>query len=397
MKKGWELKTLAEACQIKPPKDEARRKLSEKEMVSFVPMEDLGINQKILIPAQKKPLSNVINSYTYFADGDVLMAKITPCFENGKLGIAANLNNGIGFGSSEYIVFRPNKHLDKEWLYYFLSREAFRVEGAQRMNGAVGHKRVAKEFIEAYPIPIPPLPEQKRIVAILDKAFEAIATAKANAEKNLQNARDLFESHLNDVFTQRGEGWEEKRLGELCDFSQGVQVDVKLQSEIKKSNAQVRFLRIVDFTQGNEPARYIDDPGTRFFVCSSDVSLVRYGASTGFVCSGLDGVIANNLFRVQPKHNQINKKYLYWFLKSELFQGVIRSSMNGAAMPAISFGMINKITFPFPDQSEQKKIVIRLDDLDLKARHLESIYKKKITTLNELKKALLHQAFSGEL
>jgi type I restriction enzyme S subunit len=83
------------------------------------------------------------------------------------------------------------------------------------MSGAVGHKRVAKEFVEAYPIPIPPIPEQRRIVGILDGAFDAIATAKANAEKNLQNARALFESHLQAVFTQRGDGWVVKTLDQI--------------------------------------------------------------------------------------------------------------------------------------------------------------------------------------
>jgi type I restriction enzyme S subunit len=180
-------------------------------------MEDLGIERKTLVPKQAKRLSEVAGSYTYFADGDVLLAKITPCFENGKLGIATDLINGIGFGSSEYIVFRPDNSVNKEWLYYFLSREVFRVEGAARMSGAVGHKRVAKEFIESYRIPVPPLHEQRRIVGILDDAFDDIATAKANAEKNLQNARALFESHLQSIFTQRGEGWVEKPLGELCE------------------------------------------------------------------------------------------------------------------------------------------------------------------------------------
>jgi type I restriction enzyme, S subunit len=179
-------------------------------------MEDLGIGQKNLVPTQVKPLSEVVGSYTYFADGDVLLAKITPCFENGKLGIAASLSNGIGFWSSEYIFFRPNQSIDKNWLYYFLARESFRKEGAERMSGAVGHKRVAKEFIEAYPIPLPPLPEQKRIIAILDEAFEGITAAVANAEKNLANARELFDSHLNSVFTEMWESCELVSLSELA-------------------------------------------------------------------------------------------------------------------------------------------------------------------------------------
>jgi type I restriction enzyme S subunit len=123
-------------------------------------MEDLGVGKKTFTATQAKPLGEVIGSYTFFADGDVLLAKITPCFENGKLGIAEGLSNGVGFGSSEYFVFRPNRLIDKVWLYYFLSRESFRQEGAARMSGAVGHKRVSKEFIEEYQIPLPPLHEQ---------------------------------------------------------------------------------------------------------------------------------------------------------------------------------------------------------------------------------------------
>ena len=215
MKKGWPTKTLAEACEIKPPKGEARDKVSASSLVSFLPMEDMSIDVKFVQATQTKPLSAVVGSYTYFADGDVLLAKITPCFENGKLGIADGLKNGIGFGSSEYFVFRPDATVSKEWLYYFLSRETFRVEGAARMTGAVGHKRVSKEFIEEYPIPVPPLAEQQRIVGLLDEAFEGLATAKANAEKNLQNARALFESHLH------VEHAEKAMLGDLVNIKTG--------------------------------------------------------------------------------------------------------------------------------------------------------------------------------
>lgn len=217
MNGGWQAKRLADVCLIKPPKSEARAAIPSDAPVSFLPMEDLGVDQKFFRATQERPLAEVSGSYTYFANGDVLLAKITPCFENGKLGIAGELTNGVGFGSSEYVVFRPSDRLSKEWLYYWLSREDFRVEGAQRMTGAVGHKRIPKEFIESYPIPVPPLPEQQRIIDILDKAFEAIATAKANAEKNLQNARAIFESHLKSVFTQRGKDWDRMTLEVLLE------------------------------------------------------------------------------------------------------------------------------------------------------------------------------------
>ena len=180
-------------------------------------MEDLGIDRKFLVPRGTKPLRSVSGSYTYFASGDVLLAKITPCFENGKLGIANGLENSIGFGSSEFIVLRPKASLDKEFLYYYLLRPDFRAEGAERMGGAVGQQRVPKEFIEKYPVPLPPIQEQKRIVATLDKAFAAIATAKANTEKNLQNARALFDSQLETLFRERGKNWDRETLQTLLD------------------------------------------------------------------------------------------------------------------------------------------------------------------------------------
>ena len=201
--KDWEEKKLGEVCRLKPPKSEARDKLKATDSVSFVPMEDMGINQKYFIPEKERTLKEVEGSYTYFANGDVLLAKITPCFENGKLGIATNLKNEIGFGSSEYIVFRVNKGLLSEYLYYYLSRGKFREEGASRMMGAVGHKRVAKEFVENYPIPLPPLSEQKRIVAKLDALSEQTKKLEAVYLKKIADFDELKKSILQKAF--RGE------------------------------------------------------------------------------------------------------------------------------------------------------------------------------------------------
>ena len=221
MKLGWEMKRIGEIAIIKPPKSEARERAAADALVSFLPMEDLGIAIKYPQPKQTKRLSDVVGSYTYFAEGDVLLAKITPCFENGKLGIGKGLKNGIGFGSSEFIVIRPDSTVSNEWLFHFLSRDDFRNQGAQRMGGAVGQQRVPKEFVESCEIPVPPLPEQQRIVAVLDEAFAGLATAQAHAAQNLQNARALFASHLQSVFTHRGKGWVDTKLEDVCGFQNG--------------------------------------------------------------------------------------------------------------------------------------------------------------------------------
>ena len=131
---NWEEKTLGDLCTIRPPKSEVKDNLKLEDIVSFAPMEYLGIKSKYFSAPLLKPLKEVVNNYTYFADNDVLLAKITPCFENGKLGIATNLSNGVGFGSSEYLVFRTKPELNNQFLYYFLLREQFRIEGAKQMR-----------------------------------------------------------------------------------------------------------------------------------------------------------------------------------------------------------------------------------------------------------------------
>jgi type I restriction enzyme S subunit len=146
-------------------------------------------------------LNEVEGSYTYFAEGDVLLAKITPCFENGKLGIAKNLINRIGFGSSEYVVFRPKEYLYNEFLYYFLSRKQFRCEGKQRMSGAVGHKRVAKDFIEDYKIHIPLLSDQKAIVEKLDAISFETKKLEAIYQNKLADLDEMKKSILQKAFS----------------------------------------------------------------------------------------------------------------------------------------------------------------------------------------------------
>ena len=407
MRAAWPTQTLAEACQIKPPKSEARRQLSNSDLVSFAPMEDLGIDQKRLVPKGTRALADVAGSYTYFADGDVLLAKITPCFENGKLGIAANLTNGVGFGSSEYMVFRPRPALDKEWLYYYLSRETFRAEGAARMSGAVGHKRVAKEFIDAYPIPVPPLSEQQRIVGILDEAFDGIATAKANAEKNLQNARALFESHLQSVFALKGDGWAETTLGEEIDLLAGFAFK---SSQYTDADDDVRLLRGDNIVQGSlrwadvkkwsntdtaEYGRY--ELRTGDIVLAMDRPWVKAGLKRAMILeSDLPCLLVQRTARIRAGR-QLDRRFLMYLIGSGDFTRHILGIQTGIGVPHISGQQIKDFQFVMPPLAEQRRIAAKLDKLQEETQRLESLYQRKLTALDELKKSLLHQAFSGAL
>lgn len=197
---NWQTKKLGEVCLIKPSKQEAYLNLNGDDMVSFVPMEDLGILDKNFTAHKERVLSEVIGSYTYFAEGDLLLAKITPCFENGKIGIARNLKNGVGFGSSEYIVFRPSEKLITDFLFYFLISDDFRTNGAKVMTGAVGHKRVPKEFIENYSISLPTIADQHDIITELDSISTEIKKLEKLYRSKLTHLEELKKSILKQAF-----------------------------------------------------------------------------------------------------------------------------------------------------------------------------------------------------
>ncbi|MBI1912954.1 MAG: restriction endonuclease subunit S [Deltaproteobacteria bacterium] len=407
MRERWQIKRIGDIAAIKPLKSEVRRRVSSDALVSFLPMEDLRITEKYACAARTRKFLDVVGSYTYFAEGDVLLAKITPCFENGKLGIAKGLKNGIGFGSSEFIVLRPDKTITNEWLYYFLSREDFKSAGAQRMGGAVGHQRVPQEFVENYPIPIPPLPEQQRLVSILDEAFAGIAKARVNAEKNLQNTRALFESYLQSIFTKRSKDWVETTLGAEVDILTGFPFKSARYTDTEKD---VRLLRGDNIIQGE--LRWDDVkrwPAVnsieyeRYRLCFGDVVLamdrpwVKAGLKRAQISpDDLPCLLVQRTARLRVKSN-LNNRFLLYLISSDAFTTHILGVQTGIGVPHISGQQIKDFPFIRPSVKEQHHIIEKLDSLAAETQRLESIYQRKLAALEELKKSLLDQAFNGAL
>ncbi len=399
-----QLKKLKDTCIIKPPKKEAKDLLTESDLVSFVPMSDLGIDQKFLHLNEEKELKKVYSGYTYFKDDDVLLAKITPCFENGKLGIAKKLKNGIGFGSSEYIVYRPKnkEELNSEYLYYFLNQESFREFGASRMAGAVGHKRIQKDFYEEYLIPIISIERQKQIVEILDKAFEAIDKAKENIEKNIQNSKELFQSKLNEIFSQKGEGWEEKTLKEVC----SIITDGTHQTP-KYFDSGYTFLSSKNVTSGVidwDNIKYIDKEQhiqmqKRVSPQLNDVLLAKNG-TTGVAAIvdrevDFDIYVSLALLRATEK---LKPRYLLHFVNSSTAKAQFNKRLKGVGVPNLHLKEIREVIINYPiDKNEQKKIVEYIDDLTYIRNGLVDNYQQKLENLKELKKSILQKAFSGQL
>ncbi len=318
----------------------------------------------------------------------------------GKLGFL-----GVDAATNQAICgIYKNDFLDLNYLYYFLYHNKNKLI-EQGAGGA--QPNISQTILKDLDVSVPPLAEQQRIVAKieelfseLDKGIETLKTAQQQLKVYRQAVlKYAFEGKLTNPDIKEGElpeGWIFSTLGKETTFSQGIQIDVELQS-LELQNGYVRFLRIIDFTQGQDPPRFVKDPGEKYHISKLDVSLVRYGATTGFVCTGKEGVIANNLFQVKPKGN-LNRKTLFYFLLSPAFQEVISQNIKGAAMPAISFGLINDVPLFFPSSNDQQLLLIQEIESRLSVcDKIEESIAQGLQQAEALRQSILKRAFEGKL
>lgn len=250
----------------------------------------------------------------------------------------------------------------------------------------------------------PPLPEQKRIIAILDKAFAAIANAKANAEQNLKNAKELFESYLQGVFENPNNKWDKKRFDEVCGFVRGP-FGGSLKKNIFKPNGYAvyeqqhaiydQFEKIryfIDEKKFNEMKRFELNSGDLIMSCSGTMGKIA------IVPPNIKkGIINQALLKLSPSKN-ISNIFLKLWMQSESFQNSLKEYSGGAAIQNVaSVAILKNIKIPLPVISEQNKIVKEVQTLSAETKKLEAIYQQKIKDLEELKKSILQKAFNGEL
>lgn len=189
--KGWRIYKIKDICSVNPTKREIRIPTSSE--ISFLPMEDLPINARYFTPIKVKTLNEVQNSYTYFSGEDVLFAKVTPCFENGKAGIPVNLINNIGFGSSELFVLRPNfQIINREYIYSFIQTNHFVSEAIKKLSGTSGLRRVPRTVVENFQIPVPQLELQEKFAA----RMEEIEAQKKIVESTIAELQTLLDSRM---------------------------------------------------------------------------------------------------------------------------------------------------------------------------------------------------------
>ena len=397
MKKGWQTKTLGEMCEVMnggTPKtglpeywDGKHRWITPAEMGKRLSpyvgdterkITDLGLRNS---SAQILPPHSVILS-SRAPIGHLVINTAPMATNQGCKGLI------------------PGGQLQHKFLYYYLSNI---VDLLNSLGTGATFKELSGGKLKEVTIPVPPFPEQKRIVGILDEALKGIATAKANAEKNLQNARALFENHLQSVFTQRGKGWVDAKLGNVCHkITDGTHITPTYTKE------GVPFLSVKNLTQG-----FIDFSDTRFISVAEHEFLTRRCKPirgdilyTKVGTTGIAQVVdVDNEFSIfvsvallKPKHDIIFNLYLEHFLNAPYAREQAQKRTRGMANRNLVITDIKEIDVHFPKSlDEQRTIVAKLESLAAETQYLESIYQRKLTALEELKKSLLHQAFSGRL
>jgi len=302
-------------------------------------------------------------------------------------------------------VLKPlHDAVSSRFLMYSLQNILEQLLGKSR---GVAQKGLYLKTLRDINIQLPPIPEQKRIVAILDQAFADIEKARANAEQNLKNARELFDSFLQQVFSQRGEGRVETSLGNEVELLTGYAFKSKDYTEAPQGIPLIRGDNIVQGKirwDGVKRWPKDDAPGyTKYQLEKGDVLLamdrtwVKAGMKYAKISNNdLPSLLVQRVARMRV-HGDFNEDYLFHLLGSKLFESYVLSIQTGLGVPHISGKQIAGFQFQKPTFAAQNEIVLNINRLAAEAERLEVCFGQKLTSLEELKKSLLQKAFSGEL
>ncbi|MBN2427890.1 MAG: restriction endonuclease subunit S [Deltaproteobacteria bacterium] len=370
------------------------------ELVSFVPM--AGVSEKSLsIEAPvDRPYSEVSKGFTPFQRGDIIIAKITPCFENGKMAYTNNLPQKLGFGSTEFHVLRPGDALNGGYLFHLLRGPYVRRAGEMKMKGAAGQRRVPAEFFANLIIPLPPLPEQKRIAAILDAA-DAL---RAKRRESFAQLDTLIQSTFLNMFgdpVTNPKGWEQKRLGSICDVGSSKRVFV---NELVEAG--------VPFYRGTEVGQLGDGQSVEPSLFITKEHYERLKAQSGVPCKGdlllpsicPDGriyLVGNDepfyfkdgrVLWIKSGSLQINSVFLRYHLK-RLFFADYSKIASGTTFAELKIFALKDLVVHVPPVHQQERFAAIVESIERQKARMRS----HLAELDTLFTSLQSRVFKGNL
>ena len=385
MKKGWQTKTLGDVCAFDKAQGIHRG-------LPYVGLEHIESHTARFIGSGE---AQPVKSSTFrFSDEHVLYGRLRPYLNKA---LAPDFD---GHCSTEIFPLKPRPELSREYLLFWLLAD----ETCDRINATCTGARMPRAQMNdvlGFEIPVPPLAEQQRIVGLLDEAFEGLATAKANAEKNLQNARALFESHLQSIFTQRGPGWVDRTLDQVCIVERGSSPR-PIKEYFTTEPDGVNWIKIGDTEEGGKyvhtTAQKITPEGAKQsrFVKEGDFILTNSMSYGRPYIMKTSGYIHDGWF-VLRLNMAIDADYFYYLLSSPVVQLQFASLASGSVVKNISGDLVKKAVLPIPPLEHQHVIVEKLLALEEETQRLARLYERKHAALEALKKSLLHQAFTGAL
>lgn len=370
-----------------------------------------------------KPLAEVKQGFTKFKEGDVLIAKITPCFENGKGTIATNLINGVGFGSTEFHVLRPKESIDNRYLYYVSASYPFRTIGEGEMQGTAGQKRVTESFVSNYVLPVPPVHEQQAIADYLDRETARIDALIAKYQRLLELLDEKRKSFVNQLATNgNNPGTKKIKIDNL--FIDSI-------PENWKVNALKRLVTTKITDGPHETPELLDDgvpivsaeaiqndsinfESKRGFISNElhqqfckklrpqrdDIFMVKSGATTGklaIVNTDIEFSVWSPLALIRADDSEILPGFLFNILHADYIQNQVKQLWSQGTQQNISMDEIEKIFVLVPSIPEQKQLV---NVIDIYVKEIEIMKSKLhilITRLNEYRVSLVSSAVTGKI
>ncbi len=389
MKAGWEVRPLGDVCRL---------------------INGRAYKQAELLEAGPYPVLRVGNFFTnnhwYYSDLELDADKYC---DDGDLLYAWSASFGPRIWQGGKVIYHyhiwkvapDTGRLNRDYLYYFFDWDKELIKKEQGAGTTMIH--VSKGSMEARSIPLPPLEEQQRIVAVLDEAFEGLARARAHAEANLQNARALMEAGLGTAFnpaTAQEMGWQLLELSRVADLTYGYT------TKAHSDPVGPRFLRITDIQDGEvdwNTVPYCDAPPDdyeRYRVRPGDIVFARTGATTGksyLLREDVEAVAASYLIRLRLTKPELQPEYLALYFQSDVYWEVIRRGISGSTQGGFNATKLGELVVPVPSLAIQMETVSRLHEIQQHAATLVSSYQSKLHSIGALRQSLLQKAFAGEL
>ena len=417
---GWELACISDLADINPKQD-----FDDHLPAGFVPMSHAPTNFRDKLRFEERNWGEIKKAYTNFKDGDVIFAKVTPCFENGKAALVEEMPSGIAAGSSEFYVLRPSSpEVSAKYLLALVKSRGFMREGAENMTGAVGLRRVPKKFVESYPVLVPPAAEQTRIAQKLDELLAQVATLKARIDAIPTLLKRFRQSVLAAAVSGRlTEDWRTQNVGWVDEGNPTAVPNRNDDCWVSQAQPNLRAgwslvplgRYAINYDGARRPISAKERESVRgehpYFGATGQIdSIAGYTHDGEFVLVGEDG--ANLLTRAKPiafiaqgkiwvnNHAHViasptghSNSYLAFYLNTL----DITPWVSGSAQPKLNQKNMNEIPVHVPPPEEQAEIVRRVEQLFAFADQLEAKVASAKSRIDHLTQSILAKAFRGEL